>query len=812
VAANTAAAPRKIVLADFKGLSTAAGRLVRAAASCVDANNVLFSTPGAITGRSGWLRRPEHVFGNVMSVVAGPKLGRDYVLAHTGDENIAESLYLGDGSHAWQPLTTINGASILRSDAVRMRGISLESQFYLTSDRGILQAWIDDTSGSLAPIDAVRYAGMPRGGLISVSPFIGTAMATGTERAYRVTWHRELEVGKVFGGPPTSRGIIRNSGFIVGAAVVTAYLPVEWGTEATPLVTGYRCRIWASRTATTADDEMYLLAELPVDATAIANGYVRFTDDTPDSFLSASPGLHTNSSNVTLEEANRVQGVLNASDPPPSASDIAYWKDRAWFADCTFRGIGSYSLIAQLADGDTVTISVSSPIPVSLTLTARTSPSTSTEFAISSGATPGDLELTLNFLARKIRELSTLVNVSPVFGMSGAFSTLVLENKVFGSEVNVGLTANKWSVSLGEFGIRDSVKHNQLVYSKVGRPGECAPQNFIEVGPSGTTILRIIPFRDRLVVFTDAGIYQVTGSSPYDFAVSPFDGTYTLIGPQLVAVCDDRVYAWCREGIVQIDNGGVAVISTPIENKIEAISLTAGGDMVLAEHAFAIGHTRQHKVLFWYPVNPVVADGTDTFGSRRWLVYDTRTGAWSTGDLDEADLAYDEQRTCACSDNYGRIILGGWTSADTHSYIYRANFARTDDYFDRHHEGEASVIPCSVAFQFLQPDPTGAVHWQQVLIDLDNDTENAFWQTQATGLTVTFVTDTMPNAPISVEIGPDDYNGIGRMTTARVEVPGPLRRARSLQVILSWGGVPDFVSISGVSLLYGESGTFARRT
>ncbi|MEG7677105.1 hypothetical protein U2060_15300, partial [Listeria monocytogenes] len=70
---------------------------------------------------------------------------------------------------------------------------------------------------------------------------------------------------------------------------------------------------------------------------------------------------------------------------------------------------------------------------------------------------------------------------------------------------------------------------NLLRFSKPLRADAVPPINVLSVGNADSRILRVMPFRDRMLVFTDAGIYQVTGRTFADFSVFPFDLGYRLM-------------------------------------------------------------------------------------------------------------------------------------------------------------------------------------------------------------------------------------------------------------------------------------------
>lgn len=794
--------PGQQVLADFKGLVTAPGSLLRTAASCTRAENVVFDAPGVLRKRRGFSRQPGGSGGPIWKLLTSRVLAGS-ALVHTGTGSTANVLRKGDGSVALTTLTTIDSSAVTRPPSKRMLGAVCGLNHYVTSDEGVRRVESD--------FGAIRYAGMPRGSVFPHSVVAGSAIADGYARAYRVTWHRKDASGAVLGGAPTHRAVVRNQTGTTGYAAATARaarvripLPKEFGTTSTALTTAYFYRLWATRTQQLSlaepDDECYLVAEAYLVAGDIAAGYVQVDDNTPDSFLTGSgsqtPALHTNTLAVPYLEDNARQGVVNEDAPPPSADDVAYWAERMWYGNTTQRPYGSLSLLTALADGDTITVE-------GTVYTARAAPAAATDFQLVTGyaSTASNLEATLQALTYAIN--TGTAAEAYAYCVGGTYPTIAFESRNF-TGIGIDVSANKWrgATTTTSLQIDATAQANGLAFSKSQRADAVAPINTFSVGPVDSRVLRMVPFRDRLLVFTDYGIWQVTGRSWQDFAAAPFDLTYRLRARECVAVCDDRVYAWCYEGIIEIDSAGVRAISAPIENYLENVVKTAT-DTGIAASAWAVAYGRRHRVMFWWPLDYVSGE----LGCSQWLTYDTRTGAWSTGAITGTSYSPStkEQRTTGVVDLTSDLLLvGNWHNTASDAYLFRERQTYgAADYQDTTAGNVTTPVAATVRWQWVQPDELKGSHWQQLVLNFDQtDAGVAPWETPPTGITVGWQTDGALTASESVVVATSFI--------ARVETPTAVRRAQSLQVTLTHS-TAEYMGVAGMALGIGAQGTFARR-
>jgi hypothetical protein len=345
---------------------------------------------------------------------------------------------------------------------------------------------------------------------------------------------------------------------------------------------------------------------------------------------------------------------------------------------------------------------------------------------------------------------------------------------------------------------------NVLWFSKPFRGDAVPPTNGLRAGPADNQVLRMFPFGERLLLFTTYGIYQVTGRTFADFAVYPFDLGYRLIGRELVALCDEKVYAWCNEGIVEIDSGGVRVVSAPIEPTIETALVNAGGGSslpngrtALAALGYATGYRNQHQVRFHYPE---ANDSANMNGCAYWLSFDTRTRAWARGAFSTEKIAgYADNRACAVvrlSDDL--LVFGNWSAGvDTRLFLERRAYAATD-FIDTTISGTDDGVTSFAVLQYQVPDARGAMHWQQTVINWDAG--EIAWRTLPTTLAITHVN----------EDGSSGQNVAISSLVTRVETPIDQRRGQRLRLIFLHSAA-EYAGIVGIEQDYRGGSRFARQ-
>lgn len=815
------------LLYDFKGLVTAPGRLARDESSCIEALNVVFPSPGLIEKRKGWLRLAAVWAGTPWKVFTSKEFDNGLVVNYLTALGLASSSFqLGFGDGIFPPvvLATPDLQQVVGTIPTRVQAAQSLRRWYLTSKNGAVRV-DSDVKTTLA----VDYAGMPRGLPAGRgSALTGSSLLPdGWARAYRITWHKNDAAGVLLSGPPTSRFVVRNQAGSAGYAASTRdaqfvfQVPRQANTDAKQLTTSYFWRLWGNRTFNAAggadgDDEMYLLQERYLTAGEITAGQVGpIVDNTPDEFLQRQLALNTNAINFPRGELGLAQGIVNADEPPPVAYDVASFANVTWWADVRYRPQGFVSFLSVgapngLQDNDTITAQIGA---TAVTLRAKLVPALATDFQLYTtlATTQMNLEATAQAYCVVISILAHTFNIGlrayPVGLPSSLAGVVMLEaSRVDPTGIGLQFTSSRatwyqYDGSGSGFGLATGFGNearNATCYSKPDRADAVPLINRFTAGPNNARILRQVPYRGSMFLFTDLGTYRITGRSFADFALEPFALDLVLAAREAVCICDDAVYAWCTAGIARITDSDWTIISAPIEPTVKAVrdaSRVNAPDGQFASLAFAIGDTAQHRVEFWYPQAEV---GTgDVRGCAFALVFDTRTAAWSTFQFEKPrPTGVIDFRSAGCIREADGIVMLATdrnnNTAEGYLYDESRDITGSSAYFDSDSLGSSVAIASSIGLQAQIPDAGGKVHWQQTVLQLALPLPTLLrlaWYTEAR----------------SVQFQPV----IPSLEVCRVEPPRAVRRGNALFVSILHETAEPF-SLVGVQQRYLAGSPFTR--
>lgn len=163
-------------------------------------------------------------------------------------------------------------------------------------------------------------------------------------------------------------------------------------------------------------------------------------------------------------------------------------------------------------------------------------------------------------------------------------------------------------------------KQNRLFYSKINQPEAVPIVNFIDIGPRDKSIERILALRDNLFVLKEDGIYIVTGTTAPNFSSRLLDGSTELVAPDSAVVLNNKIYALTTQGVVTITEGGVSIISRPIEDKILDIVNSRFNYRLTS---FGVSYESDRSYTLWMPT-----EESDTVATQAYR-YNTFTRTWT---------------------------------------------------------------------------------------------------------------------------------------------------------------------------------------
>jgi hypothetical protein len=147
------------------------------------------------------------------------------------------------------------------------------------------------------------------------------------------------------------------------------------------------------------------------------------------------------------------------------------------------------------------------------------------------------------------------------------------------------------------------VRLNGLDFSKEGLP-YAFPSNsayHLRLGRADSAILRIIANRDSLFVFKEDGIWRVYQSGASSWGYQKISEA-ELLFPDTVALMNNAIYAFARQGVIEVTEMGAEEIDLPIDDKTQAIA-----DNILSsstgpgpESVFGVADLNHLRYMFWY--------------------------------------------------------------------------------------------------------------------------------------------------------------------------------------------------------------------
>lgn len=165
------------------------------------------------------------------------------------------------------------------------------------------------------------------------------------------------------------------------------------------------------------------------------------------------------------------------------------------------------------------------------------------------------------------------------------------------------------------------VAPNRLYFSKFNEPEAVPFTNFVNVGPRDEPIRRILALRDNLYVLKDDGVYIVTGTSAPNFSVRLIDNT-RILAPDSAVVLNNRIFCLTEQGIAQVADSGVGIISRGIENRIDDV-VNSGYDY--EPNTFGIPYENDRAYILFTPQNDADTSATQAF---RYNIFERTWTRW----------------------------------------------------------------------------------------------------------------------------------------------------------------------------------------
>ena len=217
-------------------------------------------------------------------------------------------------------------------------------------------------------------------------------------------------------------------------------------------------------------------------------------------------------------------------------------------------------------------------------------------------------------------------------------------------------------------------RQNGLYYSLPDEPEAVSAANYLTVGTSGKPIRRIIPQRDRLLVFKDEGTYAVYGDFPYQ--VTLVDDTVAILAPDSATAIGSTVIVLTEDGIMAVSDGGIRMISRPIDSTLKPYG-AADYRATTATGAFGVAYESEKVFALFMP-----ALGITGYTAKAY-VYGLETDAWTT-------WSFTQPRLCGRIDPFSDTAYYG---ATLEPFLLKdRNTSSIEDYVDEFDEAITSTV------------------------------------------------------------------------------------------------------------------------
>lgn len=246
--------------------------------------------------------------------------------------------------------------------------------------------------------------------------------------------------------------------------------------------------------------------------------------------------------------------------------------------------------------------------------------------------TSQQLEQIANSFVKVINEQSNLINGFYTSGFNDIPGQMLLENRdITGAPFYIyadsTLTGGEFNPTLPDTNVQTVISTNEVVpnrvyYSKLQQPEAVPLLNYFDVGPKDKEIRRIIALRDSVFVLKEDGVYRVSGETP-PFFVAGFDFSAQILAADSAVVLNNQIYCLTTQGIVAITDGGVSIISRPIENRIKEVTRPG---YAFATATFGVAYESDRAYHLWTVTNPNDVVATQCYR------YNTFTQTWTRWD------------------------------------------------------------------------------------------------------------------------------------------------------------------------------------
>lgn len=167
-------------------------------------------------------------------------------------------------------------------------------------------------------------------------------------------------------------------------------------------------------------------------------------------------------------------------------------------------------------------------------------------------------------------------------------------------------------------------QEESVAWSNNLEPEHFTAVNLERIGKGGSNVLALKATRNALIIFKEDGAFRLSGAgADSGFRIDELDKGLRLLTPDAAVSADDKVYAWCDQGVMEIDeNGSENVSSIALKNTLHPTELSLGPGNYATNGLWCLYNAKDHEVVF---AVPSTASANTGFAL---LVFNREQGAW----------------------------------------------------------------------------------------------------------------------------------------------------------------------------------------
>lgn len=589
---------------DNKGLFTYANELSQVPPGAMTiAQNIVIDKPGVAETRRGF-----EFYGTTLPSYA--LKGFVYGNRLSWYCNGGQLVYDSDGAGTW---STYSGSYSPPSGNF-VNSTQANGNFYYTTNNGVYK--IDSLGGT------PRQAGGPEGlDMTTTLAGVGTAVVTAAQAGYALVWgYLDANNNLILGSPTQWNYVINTTGSTQDVTIVT--------TIPSAVTTSYFVQVYrtpaTSSSAIVPGNNFQLATQYTPTAGDIVNKYVTITDSTPDSLLGAF--LYT----ADGQPANY------PNTPPPLALDITTFNAMTFYMNFTTLQQATFTLASVgaplgIVNGDTFKITDSNTLAVRTYTAAAANNFALQQFGrVTGGTIAANIDGTARNLVACINQDTgnTLWYAYYQTGTNILPGGIVLKarNLQSGTFYLNSSRTTCWTPALPTAATTylsaNTSSPGSFITSKISQPESVPFAYTIPIqsgGNASVQIYRGVALQDALYLFTNAGIFRVTGTDPTNLQVLLFDSSALLVGLQTPQILNNSIYYYSSQGVCSVSSGGNQIVSRNVERDILQLSVLSN----FSSLAYGCAYESDRKYSLFSPSN-----GSDTAATQSY-VYNWITEAYT---------------------------------------------------------------------------------------------------------------------------------------------------------------------------------------